>query len=126
MYGQHKYLVTGNKESRTWRGIVFDSRLEMRRYIELRDMERRGTIETLERQRKFVLQESFVDNTGKRQKEIAYICDFFYYDKGRGVYVVEDVKSEMTRKLAVYRLKKKMFLHKFRDTNFFFFENVIK
>ncbi len=39
-------------------------------------------------------------------KVCAYVADFVYLADGREV--VEDVKSECTRKLPVYRLKKKL------------------
>jgi hypothetical protein len=36
-----------------------------------------------------------------------YIADFTYKDKN-GIFIVEDVKSEHTRKLKPYKLKKKL------------------
>ncbi|OQA06328.1 MAG: hypothetical protein BWY67_01977 [Bacteroidetes bacterium ADurb.Bin397] len=42
----------------------------------------------------------------KEKKIATYIADFTYMEKGQ--YVVEDVKSDFTRKNPVYRLKKKL------------------
>ncbi len=39
-------------------------------------------------------------------KICAYLADFTYNRNGKEI--VEDVKSEMTRKLPVYKLKKKL------------------
>ncbi len=36
-----------------------------------------------------------------------YRCDFFYFDYSTKQFVVEDVKSDVTRKLSTYRIKKK-------------------
>jgi hypothetical protein len=93
-------------------GIVFDSKKEAERYGELTLLEKAKKIEDLELQPKFP-----VEVNG--QKICTYIADFRYKEK---LYVnfaqedwhvgtadrIEDVKSEATRKLPVYRLKKKL------------------
>ena len=78
---------------------VFDSRKERNRYL------------VLKKQKQFVLQEGFRDSEGKWQRPITYICDFFYCEGDK--WVVEDVKSKMTKQLPVYRLKKKLFLRRY-------------
>ena len=87
-------------------GHTFDSIKEFNRYKELKLLERAGCIRELELQKSFELQPAFSLN-GKRIQSIKYICDFYYYDKDKNCYVVEDVKSEIT-KTQVYKLKKKM------------------
>src|SRR5688572_4528080 len=85
-------------------GIVFDSQKEARRWGELALLRRAHEIKDLERQVKFELGINGV-------KVCDYFCDFHYYERGPGSdwrLVVEDVKSEVTRKLAVYRIKKKL------------------
>lgn len=79
--------------------IVFDSAKEAKRYIELRYLKMAGEITDLELQKEFVL-----DVNG--EKVASYIADFVY--KKYGLVIVEDVKSSHTRKLPVYRLKKKL------------------
>lgn len=84
-------------------GLKFDSKKEARRYGELKLLQRAGEISELELQEKIPL-------TVNDQKVCTYVADFSYYDKALGRAVIEDVKSEYTRKLPVYRLKRK--LHK--------------
>lgn len=91
------------------KGEKYDSKKEFNRALELEDMCRRGEIKNLERQKKFILQPSFKIN-GKSIREIAYMADFVYETKD-GELVVEDVKSPITRKNPVYRLKKKMLMY---------------
>ena len=78
-------------------GIKFDSKKEACRYIELKAWERLGVISDLQRQVTYQL------------SVCKYIADFVYQQDG--VTITEDVKSVYTRKLPVYRLKKKMMLH---------------
>lgn len=80
--------------------ITFDSKKEAKRYGELKMMEKAGLISDLLLQPGFVI---FI----KGKKICEYRADFEYWEQGQRV--IEDVKSETTRKLPVYRLKKKMF-----------------
>ena len=77
-------------------GKKFDSKKECARYKELKILK----VKNLECQVKYPISINGV-------KICSYIADFVY-DNHNGVKVVEDVKSEMTRKLPVYRLKKKL------------------
>ena len=99
-------------------GIKFDSIKERNWYLILKESQNRGFIKELELQKKFELQEGFIDNTGKKQRAIYYIADFFYYDNKLKCYVAEDVKSEATRKDKVYNLKKKMFMYQYKNILF--------
>ena len=92
-------------------GIVFDSKAEVERYMELRLLERAGEIKDLQRQTPFLLQPSFKKH-GKTYREIKYIADFTYFDVRKGKNVVEDVKGYRTE---VFRLKKKLFEYKYPD-----------
>ncbi len=87
-------------------GIKFDSRKEAQRYSYLKVMEHSGVIRQLKLQVVFPIVVNGV-------KICKYICDFQYDQRhGKDVYwfepIVEDVKSEFTRKLPVYRIKKKL------------------
>jgi len=82
-------------------GREFASKAEATRYGELRVLERAGVIESLEMQPKFPLEVN-------GSHVCTYIADFRYRDKETGEMVVEDVKSRHTRKLPVYRIKKKL------------------
>lgn len=83
-------------------GILFDSAKEAGRYKELKLLERAGHIKHLALQVPFIFE---IDN----KKMFTYYADFKYMPKNYNFFpVVEDVKSEITRKLPVYRLKKKI------------------
>lgn len=83
-------------------GVWFDSKKEAARWKELLLLLKVGEIGVLERQVSFDL------NVGEK-KVARYVADFTYLTKN-GEKVVEDVKSSYTRKLPVYRLKKKLML----------------
>ena len=89
-------------------GIKFDSVKEKNRYIGLKQLERLGVIQNLQRQVKYELQPSFKLN-GKTIRSITYIADFVYIQDG--VEVIEDVKGVRTKE---YLLKKKLFEYKYQ------------
>ena len=87
-------------------GMTFDSKKEHKRYIELKAMQQRGEIFGLEHHTKFDLAPKTKLEGEKRVKPaLRYFADFTYYNT-QGEYIVEDVKSAATRKLASYRTKK--------------------
>lgn len=87
-------------------GMTFDSKKEYKRYIELKAMQQRGEITRLEHHTKFELAPKTEIEGEKRAKPaLRYFADFTYYNI-TGEYIVEDVKSAATRKLASYRNKK--------------------
>lgn len=87
-----------SKERRTADGITFDSQKELRRYNELKLLERAGEISDLEIQPEFR-----VAIAG--QLFCRYTPDFIY--KSGGKIIAEDVKSSGTAKDAAYRLRLK-------------------
>jgi hypothetical protein len=95
----------GNKRTEI-DGIVFASKKEARRWLELKAMRDAGEIYNLERQRVFDLR--VID-----QLICRYVSDFCYWkicgdNKGRlPEFVVEDVKCKAT-KTPVYRIKAKL------------------
>lgn len=113
-------------------GIRFDSQKEARRFQTLMDAVQAGLIEDLRLQQDFTLQEAYTTPNGERIRAIRYRADFTYrvvcanyehiccvghidldwwreavHQHGRGVLVVEDVKSRATR-TKDYRIKYKM------------------
>ena len=96
-------------------GVTYDSKKESKRTIELQYLEKAGKIKNLEMQKRFILQEGFVNNEGQKIRPISYLADFYYEQNGQKV--VEDVKSPATR-TQVYSLKKKMFWFKNPDIKF--------
>jgi hypothetical protein len=81
--------------------IVFDSKKEAGRYIELKLMQQAGQITDLHLQQVFNLDVNGI-TVGH------YIADFTYRHKEWPGLIVEDVKSPATR-TALYQLKKKIF-----------------
>lgn len=103
-YGNKKTIIDG---------YVFDSKLEAKRFIELKTMLKLGNISNLILQKKFLLQDSFKYN-GKAERAITYVCDFYYTDK-QGNEWVEDAKGFKTE---VYKIKRKLFLFKYPHIKF--------
>lgn len=86
-------------------GIKFDSKLEARRYTELKLLEKQGLIKDLILQPAYDLIPSFKKNN-KTYRKTQYIADFSYYDVDLDKTIVEDTKGFKT---DVYLLKKKLF-----------------
>ncbi len=80
-------------------GIMFDSKREAARYMELMLMQKAGEISHLELQPEY---QCIING----KKICTYRGDFRYFTKKNSV--VEDVKSPYTAKNPVYRLKKKL------------------
>lgn len=95
-------------------GIKFDSKKEGSRYKELKMLERAGIIKDLCLQPSFLLLPGFKKN-GKAYRKTEYIADFKYFDIEKGKWIVEDVKSPITRKNDLYRLKKKLFEYNYKN-----------
>lgn len=79
--------------------ILFDSKKEARRWSDLKIMQNRGEISALMRQPEFEINLNGVKICKIRP-------DFSYF--GKDGKIIEDVKSPITRKDPVYRLKKKL------------------
>lgn len=90
--------------------IAFDSKAEAQRYQQLKLLKRSGAIKDFQLQPEFVIYEGFT-REGKKYRPIVYRGDFLVtYPDGR--QVVEDVKGAQTE---AYKLKKKMFVDRYRD-----------
>ena len=113
-------MAYGNKyhnKKVIYNGIKFDSKKERTRYITLKQLEKAGIIKELELQPKFLLLDT-VHYKDKTYPKTYYKADFKYFDNEKGKYIVEDVKSPITAKDKVYRLKIKMLLTKYPDIDF--------
>ena len=82
-------------------GILFDSKLEAKRWGELNLLVRAGRITELDRQTKFILE---INNV----RIGTYVADFTYMENG--ARVVEDTKSPPTAKKPDYIMKKRLML----------------
>lgn len=119
----YKYFNPENKyrnQKTAVDGIEFHSRKEASRYSVLKILERAGEISDLVLQPRFVIAEGF-KHDGKTYRTRFYVADFQYRDKS-GSVVVEDVKSPITKKNPVYRLKIHLFLSRYGD-NYIFVES---
>lgn len=76
---------------------------EARRYIDLNLLQRAGQIQDLQIQVPFILIPKQKDSKGRVIREVKYIADFVYIEKGRKI--VEDVKGYRTKE---YQIKKKL------------------
>jgi hypothetical protein len=81
-------------------GILFASKKEMRRYLELKTLERAGKIYELQLQPAF---KTYIQG----KLFCTYTADFSYWINHKQEQIVEDVKSTGTAKDAAYRLRKK-------------------
>jgi hypothetical protein len=77
-------------------GIIFDSKKEAARYVELKLLQKQGHIKNLERQVR-------VDVTHNATLLFFWKADFAYFENGKRIY--EDVKGFET---PLWRLKKKI------------------
>lgn len=92
---RHKYRVAP-KEDRTLDGVVFDSKREMERWVELKHLEKAGEIKALARQLKFKIVVNGV-------QICTYKPDFAYLEGDKKV--MEDLKGFET---PVFKLKWKL------------------
>ena len=98
-------------EKRVVDGHTFDSAKEMRRYLILKTMLRAGKIRDLQCQRSFELIPTQKNSHDETEVCVRYVADFAYVSNITGRIVVEDVKSDITKKLPAYIIKRKLMLH---------------
>jgi hypothetical protein len=111
------------KQKRTYKGIVYDSLLEMqfvKEYIEPKL--KLGEIIKYDRQVVYQLQPEFIDRNGKKYRAINYKSDFdITYVNGD--FRVIDIKGMLKNE---DRLKEKMFKYHYPDIDFNFVGRSIK
>lgn len=117
-YGAHKV---------TFKGITFDSKKEMERYMLLLHKQRHKEIIGLRRQVGFTIIKKVVKLVPVQLKtkirydkrvvemEARYHCDFLYEEDGK--IIVEEFKSEQTAQLPDYILRRKLMINKIYDHN---------
>lgn len=94
-------------------GIMFDSRKESKRYLELKKLQDKGIISGLELQKKFCI----CPKTETVRRARFYLADFYYIDEN-GIQVIEDVKSPITAKEPLFTLKRDLVKWQFPDIDF--------
>ena len=99
-YGNKKTMVDG---------FEFDSKLEAKRYNELKMLLKSGVITDLTLQKVFLLQDGF--SYASKKRTTYNICLRFFITKiKKGNEIVEDAKGFKT---DVYKIKRKLFLYKY-------------
>lgn len=95
-------------------GIKFDSKLEAKRYGQLKLMEHAGVIRDLELQPEYELIPSFKKN-GKTWRRTVYRADFRYVRSEDDKTIIEDVKGSTAVITDVFRLKQKLFEYRYPE-----------
>lgn len=92
-----KYKVSA-KADRTWNGIIFDSKAEMMRYIDLVNLQKGGVIRDLQLQPEFKVY--IADSLF-----CTYTADFQYFNNDVMQWITEDVKSAGTLMETAFKLR---------------------
>lgn len=95
-------------------GIKFDSKLEAKRYGQLKILEEAGIIRDLELQPEYELIPSFRKNN-KTWRRTVYKADFKYVSCDNDIDIIEDVKGSTAVITDVFRLKQKLFEYKYPE-----------
>lgn len=100
-YGAIKTEVDGNK---------FDSKVEAKYYLHLKELERIGKITKLELQPSFTLMQGFRREglNNEKIRDIKYNADFMYFDIMQGRFIIADVKGGDST--PEFKIKAKMLL----------------
>ena len=114
------YPATGNKSSNKYNarktvinGVQYDSRREALIYQNLLNLQNKGIIAHLERQKRFEL----IPKT-KTERAAYYVADYFFQEVATGQWVVADCKSPITKKLPAYVLKRKIMKIRYPEYEF--------
>ena len=111
---QSKFNINKDIQKRTYKGIVFDSILEMKYYRDvICPLEESGDIVFCELQKPYELQTKFVHDN-KTVQPIKYVADFFVrYKDGR-----EEVIDTKGYPDQTALLKRKLFWFRYPDVNY--------
>lgn len=92
--------------------IHFDSKKEMQRYFQLKEMQERGEISSLRLQVPYEIIPKQIKKNGKSERKCEYIADFVYEKDGETV--VEDVKGyRRSTAYAIFAIKRKLMLQRY-------------
>jgi len=93
-----------------------DSKIEVKRMNELLLLEKAGVIKDIVKQPSFILQESFKYKNDKRAEiSIKYTADFKYFHNKKEKWIIEELKSIYTKKLADYSIRRRLFKYSIKD-----------
>lgn len=94
-------------------GVKYDSRREALLYQNLLNLQNKGIIAHLERQKRFEI----IPKT-KTERAAYYVADYFFQEVATGQWVVADCKSPITKKLPAYVLKRKIMKIRYPEYEF--------
>ncbi len=115
---QNKYFNTKSKGS--------DSKIEVKRMNELLLLERAEIIKNITKQPSFTLQEGFKYKDDKRAEvSIKYTADFKYFLIEKRKWIIEELKSSYTKKLADYSIRRRLFKYSIKDRDDIEFVEII-
>ena len=98
-----------NAKKVEYKGDIFDSKFELTYFIYLKELEKKGKIENLQRQVKYELLPRQTDENNKfKFHPVVYKSDF-EYDDVQGVHHTVDTKGFRT---ADFRIKQKLFYYR--------------
>ena len=104
-----------------------DSKIEIKRYSELLLLQKAKLIKDISKQPSFILQEGFKYKNDKRAEiSIKYTADFKYFDVEKNKWIIEELKSAYTRKLADYSIRRRLFKYSIKDREDIEFVEIIK
>ena len=86
------------------KGLVFDSKIEYKRYQQLKLMQSAGVISELEYNKKnlrYIIHDAYTRQDGKRVAALKYTPDFRYIEDGQ--LIIEDVKGKITTDFTIRR-----------------------
>lgn len=112
--------ATGTKSSNKYNaqktvinGVQFASLKEARIYQNLLNLQNKGIITHLERQKRFEV----IPKT-KTERAAYYVADYVFYEVATNKWVVADCKSPITKKLPAYVLKRKIMKYRYPEYEF--------
>ncbi|MDU3410115.1 DUF1064 domain-containing protein [Clostridium sp.] len=97
-------------------GFKFDSKVERDYYLHIKDLKSKGIVEDFKMQEKYLLQEKF-KYKNESIREINYMADFvvLYSD---GHEEVVDIKGSLFSVDSVFKVKRKLLIHRYPEINF--------
>lgn len=87
-------------------GIKFDSRREMKRYLDLFMLQAAGQIRDLQYHKRIHIVIGGTPVVYPSGRKMSYIADFVYYDNVLGREIVEDIKMSSGYLTETYKIKR--------------------
>lgn len=102
-----------NAQKTVINGVQCDSKKEALIYQNLLNLQKKGIITHLERQKRFEI----IPKT-KTERAAYYVADYVFYEVTTNKWVVADCKSQITKKLPAYVLKRKIMKIRYPEYEF--------